>query len=728
MKDAPKAKSKQRVRTPLILQMHASECGAACLGAVLAYHGRWVPLQELRNACAVGRDGSTAADIVAAAQQYGLVSSGWRKDIDQLQAMQFPVILHWGFKHFVVLEGVGRNQFYVNDPGVGHRTIGMETLNRSFTGVVLTFEPVPQFERTGSPASLLGRLRSWFRGAASGIALAVASGMVLALLSLATPLVLGVFVDHVLGGTQPWAGLLAGALAVCATLTYFLTWFKEACLHRLFVRLSVIGSDRCVSRLLRLATDFFYHRFAGDLTVRAQAVNRIAMGLSSQFLNVLIELAISVVFLIVMLIYDAVLAAIVMGLALLNIVLMRAITRVRVEENHVLRHEQGMLLGIGMSGLHHQEFLNATGRDDTFFGRWSGYQARELAARQRFAEFGHVNTALPGLFNLLGSGVVLLLGALQIMAGGMTLGTMMSFYVIAGMFLAPVGRFVEFADQLQTLEADLDRLDDITEAPQAPHQAGTSAQPDRLETADGRLRLAGRVELRNVTFGYNRKRPPLIDDLSLTIEPGQRVAIVGASGSGKSTLSQLIAGIHEPWSGEILFDGIPFGDIPHEVLLNTLAVVDQNIVLFAATIRENLTFWNSAFPDDVIVEAAKDACIHDEIVSRPLGYETLVDEGGKNFSGGQRQRIEIARALVNRPSVLILDEATSALDAATEEMVDLALRRRGASCLIIAHRLSTIRDSDQIIVLQKGQIVQRGTHDTLMQDRSGHYFRLVQSE
>ena len=728
MNNRPQAGRRQRVRTPLVLQMHATECGAACLGAVLAHHGRWVPLKELRKTCSVGRDGSTAADIVEAARHYGLVSSGWRRDTHQLHKMSFPLILFWGFRHFVVLEGIGRDRFYLNDPAVGHRIVNADTFDRNFTGLVLAFEPGPQFARDGSPPGILRRLRPWFQGATSGIVFAVASGIMLALLSLATPLILGVFVDHVFAGAAPWGGVLAGVLAACALLTYVLIWFKETCLRNLSIRLSVIGSDHYLSQLLRVTTDFFCHRFAGDLAGRIQAIDRIATGMSSQFLNVLIELAISVIFLIVMLFYSPALTAFILGLAALNIALMRAVTRLRVEENHLLRYEQGMLLGSAMSGLRHQELLNATGRDDSFFGRWGGYQARELAARQRFTELGHVNTALPGLFNLLGNALVLLLGAMQVMAGEMSLGALMSFYVIAGMFLAPVGRFVEFADRLQTLEADLNRLDDITSPPETPRLAEATELPDRLETVEGRLRLTGRVELRNVTFGYNRKRAPLIDGFNLIVEPGQRVAIVGASGSGKSTLSYLIAGIHEPWSGEILFDGIPLSKIPHQVLLNSLSLVDQQLALFAATIRENLTLWNPAVPDDAVVAAARDACIHDEIVSRPLGYDTLVDEGGQNFSGGQRQRLEIARALVNRPSILILDEATSALDTATEEMIDEALRRRGASCVIIAHRLSTIRDSDQIIVLQNGRIVQRGTHDALKQDSSGDYFKLIQSD
>ena len=435
----------------------------------------------------------------------------------------------------------------------------------------------------------------------------------------------------------------------------------------------------------------------------------------------------SVVFLVVMLVYEPTLALIVLGLAVLNAVLMRVISRFRADASHALQREQGLLLGIGTTMLHHTDTLRMTASDDRFFSRWSGHQARELDARQRFSELSHVNSALPGLFSILGSVAVLAVGATEVIAGEMTLGTLMGFYVVAVMFLAPVGRFVSFADDLQSLETDMQRLEDITKAPEDPGLVHRHDSSNSIATLNGRLRLAGHVELRNITFGYNRNRPPLIEDFNLVIKPGQRVAVVGPSGSGKSTLSRLVVGLYQPWSGEILFDGHPRNEIPEEVLSRSLSMVDQNVILFSATVRDNITLWNPVVPDDILIAAARDACIHDEILSRPLGYATQVEEDGDNFSGGQRQRLEIARALVGNPTVLILDEATSALDAATEDLVDDALRRRGISCLIVAHRLSTVRDCDQIIVLEKGKELQRGTHDELMADEGGTYHRLVRA-
>ena len=725
----PRGRPGRRVRTPLQLQQNATDCGAACLGIVLAHHGRWIALQQLREDCAVGRDGATAGDIHRAAARHGLEITAWRREVDYLRKLTFPVILYWELNHFVVLEGVGRKRFHLNDPATGHRSVGVEEFDRSFTGVVLTPEPGPEFTRTEPPpSSILPRLAPWLRGEGRAIGYIAACGVMLALLLLAIPLLLGVFVDHVFGRGEPWGGLLAGTMAVSAILVYVLTLFKLRCLRRLSLKLALGGSMDCVSRLLRLTMGFFNLRFAGDLVIRVQSIERISSGISNHFLDLLIELAASLLFFAVMLIHNPTLAAIVLGLAVANVVLMRTVTRFRVAENHRLRREEGLLQGIGFSGLQRMEVLRSTGGEDRFFARWGGYQARELLARQRFAELGHVNAALPNLFLMFGNAAVLLLGANQVMGGGMTLGALIGFYVIAGLFLAPVGRFVAFADEIQTLEADLDRLDDVVKAPSgADPWSDVDPANHRFRTVAGKLRLSGRVELRGVTYGHQPGKPPLIEDLSLTIEPGQRVAFVGSSGSGKSTLLQLVTGILDPWSGEILFDDLPLGEIAREVLSASLSMVEQQSSLFSATVRENVTLWNPTVPEDALVRAAKDACIHDEIISRPLGYDSMVGEGGLNFSGGQRQRLEIARALTGNPSVLIMDEATSALDTTTEERVDRALRRRGMTCLIAAHRLSTIRDCDQIVVLDGRRAVQRGTHEELMADEGGLYASLVRS-
>ena len=715
-----------RLRTPLFLQLQATDCGAACLGIVLAHFRRWVSLEELREACGVGRDGSSAADIMRAARAYGLETTGWRREPRQLRRMPLPIILFWEFKHFVVLEGFGDGRYHLNDPASGHRTVDEETFDRSFTGVALVAQPGEAFQPGGRPPGVLRRLWPWLREFKPTLAFAAGCGLLLAVPGLALPLLLSVFVDHVLGrGQLGWGGALAGAMAASAGLIYMLTWLQARALRTLAIHLSIGQADRYLTRLLRLPMQFFAHRFAGDLTSRMQLIDLVARTGAGQLVGVAIELVMSLAFLALMLAYDVPLGIFVAALGVLCLALMRVIARLRTDHNHRLRREQGLLLGVGMAGLRGIESLRATASEHDFFARWSGHQARELNARQQFSELGHVNEALPLLFLMLGGAAVLGLGGWRMMTGEMTVGMLVGFYVVAGNFLRPVGRFVQFADLLHTLEADLQRLDDVFDAPEDPglaaRETGAGDSGGILATIGGRLRLTGRVELRDVTFGFQRNRPPLIENFNLTIEPGQRVAVVGPSGSGKSTLALLAAGVYRPWSGEILFDGRPRDEIPREVLTDSVSIVDQHPVLFAATVRDNLTLWNPTVPESHLVAAARDAQIHEDILGRSAGYDGDVEEAGRNFSGGQRLRLEIARALVSQPSVLILDEATSGLDPITEARVDDALRRRGCACLIVAHRLSTIRDSDRIIVLDRGRAVQHGTHDELMAAGDGLY-------
>ena len=640
--------------------------------------------------------------------------------------MPLPLILFWEFNHFLSWKGLDGGRYFLNDPATGRRTLSREEFSWANGGraAIRGRIGVPARRQSSPPPAAPP---DWLRGSWGALTHTLACGLMLAVLALATPALLGLFVDRVLGENEPWGGLVAGVMAVAAVLVYALTWVKQRALSRLAVRVSVVAGNRFLTRLLRLPVEYFNHRLSGELAARILSIDRIARGLSDGVLDLLVEIAMSAVFLAAMLILDPTLGLIVLGLAVLNGVLVRVITRIRTDRSHALGREQGLLLGLGTLMLHQTDRLRMTAADDSFFSRWSGLQASELAARQRFAELGHFIAALPGLFTILGHAAVLAFGASRVMAGEMTLGTLVGFWVVAAMFLAPVGRFVELADERHALETDMQRLDDITDTLEDPELARRSPDSETIDTLNGRLRLAGQVELRGVTFGYSRGRPPLIKDLSLTIRTGQRIAVVGPSGSGKSTLSRLVAGVYQPWSGEILFDGHPRHEVPAEVLSRSVSMVDQHVVLFSGSLRENITLWNPAVPDDDLVAAARDACIHDDILARPHGYATGVDESGGNFSGGERQRLEIARALVGNPTVLILDEATSALDAATEEAVDDALRRRGVSCLIVAHRLSTVRDCDQIIVLEKGVETQRGTHDELMADRDGAYYRLVRS-
>ena len=717
---------KQRVTTPILLQMHASECGAACLGSILAYFGRWVPLTELREKCEVSRDGSSAASILRASRHYGVECSGLSVRTDQLKKLQLPLILFWQFSHFVVLEGFDDRYFYLNDPSTGRRRISAEEFDKDYSGIALRFKLGADFRPGGQQPGLFRQLDTLLVGAWRVIAGVIACALMLTLLALIVPTVLGVFVDDVLENHGPWGGLVA-ALLGGGVLVYILSLLKHRFLKRLAVRISVIGYNRGLTRLLRLPVEFFEHRLTGDLTDRVSSIDRIAKNLTDQFLVLIIDMAMSAVLLIVMFTYDVLLTLVVLLLAFVHGMLIHFLNALRAVRSQAMRREQGLLIGVGMQMLSHADNLRMTGADDRFFSRWSGQQARELHARQLYSELGSVSTALPGLIAILRSAVVLGIGGSLVMTGEMTLGTLVGFYILAEMFLAPVGHFLEFADKRQALETDLQRLEDISKTAEDPVISRRSPESESIPTFNGRLQLAGQLELRNVTFGFNKSRPPLLKDFNLMIKPGQRVAVIGPSGSGKSTLARLVSGVYQPWSGEILFDGHLRDEIPEEVLRQSISMVDQEVVLFSASLRDNITLWNSAIPDEAIFAATRDAWIHDEILLRPQGYSTLVEEGGVNFSGGQRQRLEIARALVGNPTVLILDEATSALDAATEEHVDDALRRRGVTCLIVAHRLSTVRDSDEIIVLDKGVVVQRGTHDELIADRDGTYYKLVKS-
>ena len=717
---------KRRVVTPVLLQMHASECGAACLGIILAYFGRWVPLTELREKCEVSRDGSSAASILRASRHYGLECNGLSVRAEQLQKLELPLILFWQFSHFVVLEGFDGRNYHLNDPSTGRRRLSVEEFNKGYSGIALRFKLGADFKPGGEQPGLFRQLGTLLGGSWNVLAGVIACGLMLTLLALLVPASLSVFVDDVLQNHGPWGGLVA-ALLCGGVLVYILSLLKHRFLKRLAIRISVTGHNRGLSRLLRLPVEFFEHRLAGDLTDRVSSIDRIAKNLTDQFLVLMIDMAMSVVLLIAMLAYDILLTLIVLLLALVHGILAHFLNAHRAVRSQTMRREQGLLIGLGMQMLNHADNLRMTGADGRFFSRWSGQQARELQARQAYSELGSVNTALPGLIAVLRSAAILGIGGGMVMAGQMTLGTLVGFYILAELFLTPIGHFLEFADKRQALETDLQRIDDISKAAEDPVFNRRSPESDSIPTFNGRLQLAGQLELRNVTFGFNKSRPPLIKGFSLVIRPGQRVAVVGPSGSGKSTLARLVSGVYQPWSGEILFDGHLRDEIPEEVLRQSISMVDQEVVLFSASVRDNITLWNPAIPDEAIFTATRDAQIHDEILIRPQGYATLVEEGGANFSGGQRQRLEIARALVGHPTVLILDEATSALDAATEEFVDDALRRRGVTCLIVAHRLSTVRDCDEIIVLDKGVTVQRGTHAELIADREGTYYKLVKS-
>ncbi|HEX9944653.1 MAG TPA: NHLP family bacteriocin export ABC transporter peptidase/permease/ATPase subunit [Thermoanaerobaculia bacterium] len=716
----------RRVRTPTVLQMEAVECGAAALGIVLAHFGRWVPLEELRIACGVSRDGSKASNVVKAARQYGLEAKGYKKEPQSLRTTRPPMILHWNFNHFVVLEGFGKKgKVHLNDPGGGPRVVTEEELDQAFTGVVLTFQPGPQFEKRGEPPSLIPALRSRLAGARSALAFVLLVGLALVIPGLVIPVFSKVFIDSVLlENRRDWLPPLLWGMGLTALVMGALTWIQQSYLLRLETRMAVGGSSRFLWHVLRLPSEFFSQRFAGDISSRVAINDRVAQLLSRDLATNALGTLMIVFFALILFQYDAVLTLVGIGIVSLNVAALRWVSRKRVDGNRRLAQDQGKLTGTAIGGLQTIETLKATGGESDLFTRWAGYQAKVVNGRQELERYTQILDAVPPLLSAVNTALILGIGGHRVMNGDMTLGGLVAFQLLMGLFIAPVNRLVSLGGKLQTVEGDMNRLDDVLRYRIDP---AVDSGPGEVPAAGEPVKLAGFLELRNVSFGYSRLDPPLIEGLSLTLRPGSRVALVGGSGSGKSTIARLVTGLYRPWEGEILFDGRSRSEVPPGVLTNSLAAVDQNVFLFEGTVRENLTLWDSTIPLPEVVAAAKDACIHEDVAARPGGYESPVEEGGANWSGGQRQRLEIARALVGRPTVLVLDEATSALDPTTESRIDEALRRRGCTCLIVAHRLSTIRDADEIIVLERGKVVQRGTHDVL-KGVEGPYARLISAE
>jgi len=716
-----------RRRTPTILQLEAVECGAAALGMVLAAHGRWVPPDELRTACRVSRDGSRAGNIVRAARAYGLEAAGFRYDLGHLRTVPLPAIVFVNLNHFVVLEGFAGGRVHLNDPAAGRRVLPVEEFDRIYSGVVLTFVPTPAFRRGGRRPAVLGRLLSWLDGARPGFLFVVLAGVGLVLPGLVVPAFTRIFIDHYLvEGQEDWIWWMLGAMVAATLVQGALLWLKQTVQRRLETRVALLATARFVWRLLRLPSAFFAQRYAGAVGGRTELAPQLASHAAGIPGGLLIDGAAALFFAAVMVGYSGVLAAVVVACAAGNLTLF-LVSRRRLEEmQRKATLDQVKLSGKTMQGLQMVESLKANGTDGPYFQAWAGQLALVESQQQAIARPSALFAVLPEFAGQIATMAVLVTGGLLVMRGELTIGMLVAFQGLQGGFLQPVQRAMQSALAFQGARGPVEQFDDVLAHAEAaeftrPEPAAVRV-PARAPVAP--LRLSGRLSVRGLAFGYTPGEAPLIEGFDLDLQPGARVALVGGSGSGKSTVGRLLAGLLDPWAGEIRFDGREMADIPRTLLRNSLAVVDQDIVLFEGTVRDNVTLWDPDMPESAVVRAARDAEIHDAIVARPGGYAGPVAEGGRNFSGGQRQRLEIARALVGGPTLLVLDEATSALDPVVEKAVMDNIRRRGCACVIIAHRLSTIRDCDEIVVMHGGRILQRGTHDALMAE-DGPYRRLV---
>jgi NHLM bacteriocin system ABC transporter peptidase/ATP-binding protein len=712
-----------RKRTSTVLQMEAVECGAAALSMVLRYYGKYVSLEELRMACGVSRDGTKASNILKAARNYGLQAKGFSKQPAELCSLPLPAIIFWNFNHFVVVEGFRPAKVYLNDPASGPRVVSEDEFEQGFTGVVLVLQPGPDFERGGSEPRMASALRARLRGSGTGLIYVVLVSLALAILGLIVPVFAKVFVDYVLVREYDgWVVPLLIGLLVTAILRAGVTWVQRYYLLRLSLKLAVTSSYRFLWHLLRLPMEFFTQRYCGEVGARMEINDRIARVLSGDLAVNVLNILVVAIYASLMWYFDVVLTLIALTFAALNFVTLSFVARRRKDINGKLLQERGKLIGVSMAGLQGIESLKATGREHDFFSGWSGHLAKALNASQQMGVYSSGLQTVPFLLATLSTVAILGIGALRVLDGYMTVGTVVAFEGLMLGFMGPLNELVNLSSTFQEVEGELRRLDDVLEYP-----TERGLQTETLDLSDRTLpKLTGQLELVNVAYGYSRLDEPLIRGFNLQTNPGARVALVGLSASGKSTLAKLITGLYRPWEGQILFDGKPRDDVPRILIVNSIAMVDQDFFLYEGTVREVLTMWDPTISENDIIQAAKDACIHDEIAARPGGYDSKVEEGGRNFSHGQQQRLEIARSLVRNPTILVLDEATSALDPVTEKRIDENLRRRGCTCIIIAHRLSTIRDCDEIVVLDRGGIAQRGTHDA-MHSINGPYHDLIRA-
>lgn len=711
----------KRIKVPSILQMEATECGAASLAMILAYYGLWVPLEKMRQECGVDRDGSKASSVLKAARKRGCEARGYRWMADSLRNKDFPLIIHWEFNHFVVLEGIKNDLAYLNDPAMGRRTVPWSEFRTSYTGVALEIRPSEGFCKAGQRYNVFKAIYAKLWQDKWAALFVILLGLCMIIPGLASPVFQQIFIDDILTKKHTgWMFNLCLAMTFSFIISGIMAWLRVVVLTRWQKKLTLADSSSFFWHVLRLPMQFFQQRYAAEVASRIAFNESIAGVLSNSAATVVLDFFVALFYLLLLLQYNVALTFIGVAFSMVNLVVFLCMRRHLTDLSMRIQQDAGKEYGTVMNGLMMIETIKANGNEQDFFAKWAGYRTKVLASSQEAQLWSVSVTVLPTLLGGINSALIMTIGGFSIMDGFMTAGMFMAFQNLMGSFQAPFDRIIALGSTLQTTEMQMQRLNDVR-----CYEVDSLNYPAKEETSFTGTRISGKLDLVDISFGYSPLDPPLLENFSLHLEPGHWVAVVGSSGSGKSTLAKIVTGLYEEWSGEVLFDGVKRRDIPRSVLVNSLAAVDQDVFQLTGTVYQNITLFDDSMRRSDVIQAAKDACIHEDILNLEGGYEFMVSEGGLNFSGGQRQRLEIARALVKNPSLLVLDEATSALDPVTEQQVLQNIRRRGCACLIIAHRLSTIRDCDEIIVLSNGDVAERGTHKAMVQ-HDGPYRQLIE--